>query len=180
MKVVLNFIAKYFIKAEEYPTIRFIFEMFLISLIPKLFFLLIYIAFLMFDLDSNFLFGKMDESNASTLLSKMNWVEGLIFICVIAPLIETIIIQLIPISIASIIFEKRYVLILTSAGVFALLHNSQPFFALCSLFFTGIIYAWSFIVQRKKGYFKATLVTTAIHGLFNFVAYLSFYLIPDI
>lgn len=153
--------------------------MFLLSNAPKIIVVFVYAIFVLLNLEALNLFGEMNESNASEILSGMSWFAGFLIICVLIPLFETFIFQLIPTVICSFLFRNRVIQVLLSASVFTFFHSSQPLIVLLIIFCSGIIYAWSFIVYKRRGSFKAIIVTTTIHGLFNFVAFLSFYLFPS-
>jgi len=170
----IKFISDYFRKTESYSTGRFIFEMFLLTSIPKILVILVGSVFIFF-LNEELIFFE-ERSEGESLVYGLNWVAGFILLCVLAPIFETLFAQAVPVYITSFITKSRIVHMLTSSIFFCFLHSSQPYFYLFIIFITGCIYAWSFIVYKTQGFFKAFLVTSIIHSLFNFIAFLAIYL----
>lgn len=146
----VRFIKEYFKGTENYSTTRFIIEMFMLLLMTKLFTFLIYLPFSLLGIESTSLFGEMEESNTSILISDMNLLSGFLLLCVIAPLYETAINQAIPILFLSFIMNSRSIIILLTAMIFTFFHASQPLIGLFILFISGVVFSWSFIVFKKK------------------------------
>jgi len=122
----------------------------------------IILLFVYFDLDSHDL-GGIDFQKHSLL--------GLFTLTVIiAPIIETLIAQVVPIELFSIIFKtKNKVLpVLTSALFFALMHYGYSIWYSIIILPLGLLLANTYVIFKKRNE-SSFWVTTAIHALRNFV-----------
>jgi membrane protease YdiL (CAAX protease family) len=167
-------ITKYFNKSEKYSTGRFILEMTALTYLIKLVFVIIAFILILIGVNESFLLGNAEEKTSP--FDDTSWLEGFIWVVVIAPPLETLTSQAVPIYLLSIITKKRITIVLVSSVIFAFMHSSEPLFVILMIFLTAIIYAFSFLVYKSKGFMKAFAVTTSIHILFNFGAFLSYYL----
>ncbi|TVR19901.1 MAG: CPBP family intramembrane metalloprotease [Balneolaceae bacterium] len=172
----IRFIANYFQRTESYSTGRFIFEMYLMAMLCKI--LIIVLSLLVVVIYEPFeilFFGETDESVSQ--FTGLTWVEGLIFLCIILPFVESIIGQGIPIKLLSLVSNSKVLFAILSSLWFSYLHSiilEGISFALI-IFFGGAIYAWCFIAYKGKGFWKAILVTSIVHGLYNFTAFITYF-----
>ena len=90
---------------------------------------------------------------------------------VFAPITETVIGQFLPIVVLSKLTTNSRLLIILSAGIFALLHLPVVWF-LPSAFAIGVILSWAYLVQKKLGHVYAFIVVAIIHALHNGLAFL--------
>jgi hypothetical protein len=174
----IRHITNYFQKTEGYSTSRFIFEIFFITLVFKI--LLSFIFFLLvesFNLSEALIWGELDK-RAESILNGLNWFAGFVLICVFAPFFESIIGQVIPIHVISFISKSRVVQLFFSAIINTLFHYPLVIGEFAITFILSIFLAWGYILYRNQGIWKAILIITTIHGLYNFIPYLMIYLFP--
>ena len=120
------------------------------------------------------LIGSFTASAISELLFNKNFASGVVndfslsekiwFLCIIAPIFETLIFQY---AIIETLREKRVRLrwaILASATVFALSHYYNPFYVVYA-FFPGLMFGYLYFLPGKVIY--GCLVVLTVHMLFN-------------
>jgi uncharacterized protein len=90
---------------------------------------------------------------------------------IVAPLIETLLGQLLPIAILSRFTQNRAILITVSGLVFGLMHFPVIEFLLAA-FCVGIILSWGYLIKLPKGKLTAFTFVTLIHAFHNLIAYL--------
>lgn len=157
---------KYLRKLENYPTWRFILEVTLLSIVLKAIMAFILalvelIPYLRYEPPFS------DELIESVTLFDPFSVILIVLIVLIFPFLETIFLQIIPIKIVK-LFTKKYLFQITiSALVFSLAHGLYGFFITLP---SGILFAYSFIIQEKKSFWKGLWVTSVIHGFSNIIA----------
>ena len=84
----------------------------------------------------------------------------------LAPFLETIIGQIIPIAFVSKFTQSKETAIITSALVFMALHYPViEFFP--SAFAIGLLLGWAWIIKRKMGFWKAFIMISLIHSFHN-------------
>lgn len=179
---IIHKVQKYIEKTESYSIPRIIIEFAILDIILTLvlqitvfLFLSTFVILPMLILNPNadinhalaFLNFNQEIITEATSHTKMA-PYAMFFAIIIAPLMETVIFQIFPIWIASFFTKKRYILVLTSAILFALAHV-YPLLILY-IFPGGVILAWTYVLLRKKvGGFKAYFLTAIIHALFNLI-----------
>ncbi|WP_128545734.1 CPBP family glutamic-type intramembrane protease [Larkinella soli] len=106
------------------------------------------------------------EVNQPSLHSRA-FLEKLLIGSLIVPLIETLLLQLIPMEvILSLKVRKRaFTSVLFASILFAVLHSYSMIY-IGKSFLLGFILAMCYLVAKKKGYFAYGLVTI-IHSIFN-------------
>ena len=174
----VRFIANYFQRTESYSARKFILVMFLITLVSKI--LISLIMFLLVDtfkMDEALFWGDLDK-RADSILNGMNWFLGFVLICLIVPFSESIIGQAIPIYLMSFFSNNRGVQLFFSVFINSMLHYPLALGEFTITFILSIVLAWGYIIYRKQGFWKAILIITTIHGLYNFIPFLMIYLIP--
>lgn len=83
-----------------------------------------------------------------------------------APLIETLLGQLVPIEILGLVVRDARVKIMASALLFMAMHFPVvEFFP--SAFAVGIVFAWAWVVKRPLGLWKTFAIVTLIHSMHN-------------
>ncbi len=182
MKWIIQHLTAYFHRTETYSIPRIIIEFVMLDIIVTflaqiavfLFLaIVIVIPTLIFspqtDINSmlNFLNFSQDVITEATSHSQLA-TAATIFAVIIAPFMETLFFQVLPITLLSLVTKKRVLLVLFSAILFALAHV-YPLLVLY-IFPGGIILAWSYLMLIKRvGKWKAFLVTVTIHALFNLI-----------
>lgn len=96
---------------------------------------------------------------------------------VIAPPVETVFGQWIPIAVGSLFLKKTKWVIIFSAIIFAFFHFPAIAF-MPGAFFIGLLLAWCWLLKRKTGRWEAFWVTTSVHALHNLYAFLLTVLVP--
>lgn len=92
--------------------------------------------------------------------------EDIVLAIVLAPFIETVIAQLVPLEVCRRLFKSTKVCIVLSASFFMLMHYPVvEFFP--SAFAVGCVLAWCWMDKRELGLAKITLLVTLIHSLHN-------------
>jgi len=103
-----------------------------------------------------------------------------VIVCIVAPIIETFLFQLLPIYLVLRIpyFKKHYLVpVLVSAACFAAVHHYSVLYILYA-FVAGCIYSISFLVFREQvegrawAYIRALGLTALAHSMFNFFGFL--------
>jgi len=158
----------YFQKTKSYSSIRFIIEIVLLIFLLKIAVALFFATIIEDDIISN------TEKSAQD-----GFIYFLVSGVILAPIIETLIGQWLPIQVASLFFHRPAILICISAFFFSFLHVSDDLAGLVGFFAVlpgAVLLAWSFIIKRKESFWHAYWITTAIHGLHNLIA-LCIYLI---
>lgn len=126
-----------------------------------------------------YLFGEIHELGAgNSHFAGLTWLQALLVLCIVTPLIESVIFQGIPIWIISKFSNNKLLLIISSSLVFVYFHSSinGSFAYLLTIFSAGLILAWSFFVFSKRSFNTGVFVATAIHFLYNFTVFISVYL----
>lgn len=170
----VKFIIEYFRKTENYSIARFILEMYLFALILKLILLgLISFIVLIFESTEFFFFGDIVE--AESQFEEFGLTSGIVIFCIIAPLVESVIGQAIPISIVAFFVNNKLIQIIISSSIFTLYHSIEAAAFSIIIFFAGLIFAWCFLTYKDSGLWKAILITAAVHSLYNFTGFLTYY-----
>jgi membrane protease YdiL (CAAX protease family) len=149
----------YFKRAKSYSSIRFIIEIVLLDFLLKIILALFLSSLIDGDGISN------TEQFAQHGISSL-FIIGVILV----PAIETLIGQWLPIQVVSLFSHHPATLISVSALFFASLHLSWDLATFFAVLPGGVLLAWSFVLKRKKSFWHAYWITTAIHSLHNFIA----------
>jgi hypothetical protein len=154
-----RWIGRYFERTRSYSTPRFIIELALVPFPVKA--ALGMIMGLVADPSFETTTDALAEGGIEMLM-----VGGLI----LAPLIETVIGQWLPIWLLSYVTRSEALLVAGSAFLFALQHLHVGIPGVVITFPIGVILSWSFLAMRKTSRSKAYWVTTAIHAGHNALA----------
>lgn len=164
IKRLVNPIRNYFRKTRHYSRLRFIVELalvpFLINLLPMLVWRLL---------------GQEIQSTTNR-----DFLYLFTLGCIVAPAVETLVFQWLPIGLASFFTKRSFILLLISSVFFAVLHQHRGLSGIFMALPTGIFFAWSCLVKWEKSKWEAYWVTTAIHGLHNLVVLLFNYSLKGI
>jgi len=107
---------------------------------------------------------------ATDLLAEAGVPTLVITAVLMAPLLETLIGQWVPIWLTSLFTKNTVALVSVSAFLFALGHVYVGFAGLLVTFPVGIVLSWSFVAMRRHSRWRAYWVTSAIHALHNGVS----------
>ena len=156
---VFTFMSDYFAKLEKSSNLRFIITLACIAFIIKLpFGILGSIIVDLFHLNNPLYRSVMQEPTLT--------VQDMILAVGIAPFLETILGQIIPIALISKVTSSKRIILTTSALVFMILHYPViEFFP--SAMAIGYLLAWAWTVKRKSGFIKAFIMISLIHSLHN-------------
>ncbi len=175
----IRFIVNYFQRTESYSTRKFILEMFLITLVTKILISLTMFLFVdVFNMNEALFWAELDK-RADSILNGLNWFKAFVLICIFAPFLESLVGQALPIYLISFFSKSRVVQLFFSAFINTMLHYPLAIGELIITFILSVVLAWGYIIYRKQGFWKAILIITTIHGLYNFIPYLMIYLIPN-
>lgn len=101
--------------------------------------------------------------------SNLSSAEFFIIAIILAPIIETLLGQMLPILIARRFTKSSLIIIIISALVFALPHCTKNVTKFLPAFPAGIIYAFTFLHWLEKSKTKAYWITCAAHCLYNLI-----------
>lgn len=171
----VEYIRNYLKKTTTYSPGRFIFEMYLVALILKVIVLISVVPFaILFESLEYRLFG--DFSDGTSQFDEYSFLSAIILMCIVMPFFESIFFQGIPILTLSYLTQKRFIYIFISSLIFTAVHSTVYISFIFILFSAGIVFAWCFINYYKKSFWKAIMITTAVHGLYNLTGTLSYYI----
>jgi membrane protease YdiL (CAAX protease family) len=109
-------------------------------------------------------------SNDKPLKGSQTGISVFLLACVVAPIFETFIAQMLPIS-----FFKKYfnstVVIILSAAFFGLLHWYNIAYMI-NTFFIGLVLAWGYIFWTKENIIHPFWIICTVHSLKNLLAFI--------
>ena len=97
----------------------------------------------------------------------------ILIILIIAPIIETLTLNLLPIKIFKKIIKSNLITIILTSSIFAFMHY-YSFLSILKSFVSGIIYNGFFLVVETKYQvlIKAILLTILLHSFYNLFGFL--------
>lgn len=99
--------------------------------------------------------------------------SGFFFVVVFAPILETLLLQSLPVRIAEIFTGKTDVLFLCAWLPFALLHFTNSFLSGIGAGLIGGYYiAFTYVVFLRRSHGQAFFATAAVHALGNAICYI--------
>jgi hypothetical protein len=152
-------ISAYLQRTRKYSNIRFIFELVSLDFVLR--------ASLVIFPET--LINTDGESNTERLAQEGLWVLFLVGV-ILAPALETIIGQWLPIKVASLFTNNKFYIVLFSALFFSSLHLPGGLTIFFVVLPGGLVLAWSFLIKREESCLKAYWITAVIHGLANLVS----------
>ena len=157
-----SLIQSYFNRTRHYGTQRFILELVAVGVVSKIF---LSICFML-------LCGEVGSN-----IPRGDHVELLFKACIVAPMLETLFGQWLPIWIVGLFTNSRDKMLWLSALFFALLHSPAGIGISVALFGLSLILSWSFMLNRESSRWRAYWVTAVIHALHNLVSLVMFFCI---
>ncbi len=151
-------IASYFHRTRRYGRLRFILEMALLAIPLKIVLGVLWAV----------VGGESGPSTTEAI--DTHGPEILVLnACVLAPLLETLIGQWLPLWIASLFTRKTAWRVGFSTAVFSAMHLHVGVTGILTALPPGIFLAWSFALKRERSRWEAYWVTTLIHAVHNAV-----------
>lgn len=89
---------------------------------------------------------------------------------IIAPIVETLVFQWLPIGVAFRLTSRAPVALWVSTVLFSIAHYDAGVLTMIIAAPAGLVLAWAFIVQRDKGVWPALLATALVHMWVNLAA----------
>lgn len=157
-------ISSYFKSITQYSTLRFILEVTALAFVSR-FVIVIPAALILSALG-------VDLGNPNIVAFNFNkdFIPLLLYICVIAPFIETLIFQWIPLTIFKWLHFNINIAIIITTLIFAYAHLYEGLINFVGMIPIGFLLVWAFSVRRNKSTWNAIFTTFAIHGLTNLTA----------
>lgn len=151
-------IVSYLNQTQTYSLSRYIIEMTLLGYVGKTMSALLFFS-LMYSITGQNIMEEMDEPVLGIAL-----VISAVFV---APLVETVVGQMLPVFFTGLVTKNIYIQVLVSTLFFTALH---PFPAYGALLPVAFIFAWTYVIKQKKSVWHAYGVTALMHGLHNAIA----------
>lgn len=155
-----SFIVRYIRRTRDFGFWRFVFEMVAVAMVLRVPAILLAVAF-----------GESGESVTVYDWERELGRTGLVVTAIlIAPPLETLIAQWIPIRLIKRFGGSDAVAVLGSAALFGSLHRGQGTAAVMVMFATGLVLAWSLVVWYSRSRWRGILAPVLIHALLNAIA----------
>jgi len=155
----VQWIGRYFERTRSYSTARFVIELALVPFPLKV---------LLGALIS--LLGTSTFETTTDVLAEEGVGTLLIGCLIIAPLLETVVGQWLPIWLLSLATRSVPLIVCGSAFLFALQHLHVGIPGVVITYPIAVFLSWSFLSMRKASFARAYWVTAAIHALHNALA----------
>lgn len=157
-------ISSYFKRIANYTPVRFIIEVTSLAFVSR-FFIVLPVAFILalvgFDLGS---------VNIETLNLTTEFWRTVLLAVIIAPFVETLIFQLVPLTFFRLIRVPSVIAIILSTFLFAYAHLDDGLINFIGMIPIGFLFVWAFTVRQKRSVKEAIFVVFMIHALTNFLA----------
>lgn len=109
--------------------------------------------------------------DSRTDLARMSSIQLVVVVCLIAPIIETVLLQTLPVAIMRGCGQRFWIQVFASAGPFAALHFPASFSSGIGAGLAGGFYfAFTYVHWREKSLSHAFWITAASHATRNFCA----------
>jgi membrane protease YdiL (CAAX protease family) len=95
-----------------------------------------------------------------------------LLVVIIAPFIETLLFNTLPIKIIQYFIKNKYIIILLSSIVFALIHTYSVAYIFMTYFGAISINTFYLVTEEKKGLLKASGLTVLLHSVYNLIGFL--------
>ena len=115
-------------------------------------------------------FSKIEEVTEGKILGYSGFLSALFSMCVIVPIIETLLFQLAPISLLELVTESKYVQVSVSSVLFGASHGFNFVYVIATLMI-GAILATGFIIgKNNKSRSFAFWAIVLSHSISNLIA----------
>ncbi len=158
----------YFNKIQTYSSLRFIVEVTILAFLSR-FIIVFPTAFILLFLGIN-----IGSPNIDSYDFQNDIVFLLFFITIIGPLIETVIFQLIPISLLHFLRLPTWFILIVITLIFAAAHLEDGLINFIGMIPIGFLFNYAFWVRKKHSVGKAFFEVFIIHGLTNLLAILMY------
>ncbi len=157
-------ISSYFRRIANYSTIRFILEVTALAFVSRFLIVLpVVIILSLFGVD-------MGSPNIERLDLENNFTETVIFAVIVAPFVETLLFQLLPLKVLKFFRVPLYMAVFFTTLIFAYVHLDDGLINFIGMIPIGSLFVWSFVVREKKSLFNAIFSVFIIHSLTNLLA----------
>ncbi|MEX2657761.1 MAG: CPBP family intramembrane glutamic endopeptidase [Balneolales bacterium] len=156
--ITINYIFIHFQKKAQNTIGLFILEMVI---------LLLFLDFIFFTLQ--IYIPHEHNNNLFDFYVDKSWTIIFFTACIIGPFVETIIFQSLPIELVKLKTDNILISIIVSSLVFSIAHFGVHIIDMVLFFMSGIILAWSYVVNLHKGWGKSIIITYFIHAIYNFI-----------
>lgn len=163
---------KYFRRIETYSNVRFILEVTALAFVSR-FLLTLPVAIILA------LIGfQLGDPNITMFDLKHDLIPVSLYLIVIAPFMETLLFQLLPIKVLDLFFPRAYYLLKIAVVtlIFAYAHLNEGLINFIGMLPIGFLFVWSFTVKQKQSVRLAVLSVFIIHALTNLLATLMYFL----
>lgn len=157
-------ISSYFRGVAGYPSIRFIIEVTALAFVSR-FILVLPVVILLSAIGVD-----VGMANIDRLDLENKFVETVFFAVIIAPLLETIIFQLLPLKLFKILRLPVNLAIFITTLIFAYAHLEDGLVNFIGMIPIGFLFVWSFVVRERKSTSNAIFTVYIIHALTNLLA----------
>lgn len=165
MKKIKLLISSYILKVSEFTDLRLVVELTCVALVSKLVFSFVFVSLFILILT---ILGFNPEQYDKYLQSENHISPTDPYAYLLAPWLETILNQVLPIELLLLITKKRWLIIAISSVLFSLLHGDLVSFV--AVLPVGIVLAGVYLLKRTISFKKAFLLTTTIHLLHNLIS----------
>lgn len=159
-------IKKYYRKTRCYSAIRYIVELVILTTLYK--FLFVFFGLNIGELFHND-FSELQSENVN-VHQNLYITEFIILAGLIAPLVETMIFQWLPIQILKKFTNDYIIIILITGFIFASAHLSYDKLYAFAMLPYGIIFSWVFYCKYKVSIWSALFYTVLIHSGTNLIS----------
>lgn len=156
----MNSILSYLHKTQEYSVSRYMVEMTILGYSLKLIGAVIFYI-IIYGITGQDITLQMDDPvlGITLVLSAL----------LVAPLIETVLGQMIPVWLTGFFTQNIYIKVMVSAIFFTIMH---PFPSYGALFPIAFIFAWTYCIKQKRSIWHAYGMTAGLHAIHNAIALL--------
>lgn len=161
----MKIIESYLTLSKRYSPVRFIIELVFIAVLGKL--LIGFTIILLLYSAGDFTLQELPSPGYATWQGSTFLI---VWLCILAPLAETLLLQWIPISLLQKISSRPGFIVAADALLFAVVHLSYGLLHTIAVLPAGLVLAWSFFLYQRKSITSAFWITAAIHSLYNLTA----------
>lgn len=157
-------LANYFRRISNYTTFRFILEVTALTFISR-FIIVLPIVLILTTLGVD-----VGEANIDNLDLQNKFLETIFFAVVIAPFLETLIFQFLPLKLFKLLRIPIELSIFITTLIFAYVHLDDGLINFIGMLPIGFLFVWSFVVRDKRSTYNAIFTVFVIHALTNLLA----------
>lgn len=156
--------SSYFQRIAKYPTFRFILEVTALAFVSR-FFIVLPVAIILSVIGID-----LGASNIESLNLSKNFVSEIFYAVILAPFIETLLFQWLPLKILRFLRIPLYLAIISTTLLFAYFHLDDGLINFIGMLPIGFLFVWAFVVRQKYSTRQAIFAVFMIHALTNLLA----------